>query len=101
MTPPPEPPDIVGAVYDASLGRVTVSASEPVTVVDDSTTPWTITVNDVGQPVGSVNQFGPDVVLGLSMGLSGDMRLSYAGGAFVQGDASGLFLEPVTELPVS
>lgn len=98
MTPPPE---VVSAVYNAATGRIQVNASEAVTLLDGSTAPWSVMFDAVNQPVTNVQQSGAGVMIFTSTGGGGDIRLSYAGGAFVQGDVSGLFLQPVTDFPVT
>jgi hypothetical protein len=98
---PPSPPTITSASYDPGTGQVTVGANEPVTVVNTSPAPWTVTFGGVSQPIVLVAQAGPNVLLVTNTGGGGSILLSYAGGANVVGDVTGLPLEPVTNFVVT
>lgn len=76
-------------------------ASEPVTVLDTSTAPWTVLADGVPQQLSAVVQAGSNVLIQTDPLMAQAVTLSYAGGSFVQGDVSGLFLQAVVDFPVT
>jgi hypothetical protein len=97
----PVAPTITSAVYDAGTGQVLVGASEAVILVNASAAPWSVTFDALPQAIAAVSQAGDDIRLTTTSGGGGSIELSYAGGTYVEGAASGLPLEAVSRFPVS